>query len=735
MSMKILRALGLVGLSCVLWLPASLHAQVPLLINYQGRLLNGTNLVNGSAAISLRLFDAPALGTLLYEDSNSVAVVDGLYSTFIGDDTMAGSLTNALIAPNLFLEIAMDGVALAPRERVASVANALQAYRVRDGGVTTDALAEGAVTSVKIQPNSLDFDRFKQVMSVDGFNIVKITNSSLLAFDLANTGSLGIQTTNGTFAYFDASGDIGLDFNTLFVDRSVHRVGLGLSTPSERLTVNGNIAPSLNGSFNLGNTTQQWRTIYLTSQVNFTSNLNFVVGSATGLVVSPAGITAASFVGNGAGLANVNAASLDGLDALSFLRSDAPAVYNEAGNDMDIRFEGDHEQNLLFLDASTDRVGIGTATPGYDLHVVGSPAVSTLLVSPDVMPSGGISELRLAEDRVGTYAWIIQNDGGANLLRFLSTPGVGLTNAPTMVLSSSGLGVGTTTSSDGKLEVRQTGLSDILNLYDDSQNVMTVKDGGKVGIGISDPVTKLDVNGTFRVGSTTLYVDPSLYYVGIGATNPTTTKRLEVYGSPLNLSVKAAIVNAGSGPSNHAGLEFSTDSGSFHVGVSALADSFMIHTNAVFYGTPFLVVENGGNVGIGVVSPTNKLQVAGTVQATAYITGSDRNMKENIKPISADEILAKVSELPLATWNFRDDTSGTHLGPMAQDFKAAFDLGNTDSGIFTVDADGVALAAIQALAAADRDQQLEVRSQQEKIDALEQTILELRARLDALERR
>jgi hypothetical protein len=48
------------------------------------------------------------------------------------------------------------------------------------------------------------------------------------------------------------------------------------------------------------------------------------------------------------------------------------AVFNEAGADKDFRVEGDTNQNLLFVDASTNRVGIGTATPAYLFDVRGS---------------------------------------------------------------------------------------------------------------------------------------------------------------------------------------------------------------------------------------------------------------------------------------------------------------------------------------------------------------------------
>jgi TolA-binding protein len=61
-------------------------------------------------------------------------------------------------------------------------------------------------------------------------------------------------------------------------------------------------------------------------------------------------------------------------------------------------------------------------------------------------------------------------------------------------------------------------------------------------------------------------------------------------------------------------------------------------------------------------------------------------------------LLEKLNSIPIETWNFRSqDDSIRHMGPMAQDFYAAFGLGEDDKHISTVDADGVALAGVQAL--------------------------------------
>jgi hypothetical protein len=78
---------------------------------------------------------------------------------------------------------------------------------------------------------------------------------------------------------------------------------------------------------------------------------------------------------------------------------------------------------------------------------------------------------------------------------------------------------------------------------------------------------------------------------------------------------------------------------------------------------------------------------------------SDRNLKRDIEPVDEQEILERVASMPESTWSYRsDDPSVRHLGPMAQDFRAAFGLGDTDRAYDPIDAHGVAFAAIKALA-------------------------------------
>ncbi len=106
---------------------------------------------------------------------------------------------------------------------------------------------------------------------------------------------------------------------------------------------------------------------------------------------------------------------------------------------------------------------------------------------------------------------------------------------------------------------------------------------------------------------------------------------------------------------------------------------------------------------------------------------SDRNRKRDFAPVDVDEVLERVAALPITTWSYKhQDRAVRHIGPMAQDFKAAFQVGATDRMIFQIDADGVSLAAVQAL-----------HKRVEKLDAenaaLRDTVSQLTRRLDALE--
>jgi hypothetical protein len=102
---------------------------------------------------------------------------------------------------------------------------------------------------------------------------------------------------------------------------------------------------------------------------------------------------------------------------------------------------------------------------------------------------------------------------------------------------------------------------------------------------------------------------------------------------------------------------------------------------------------------------------------------SDRNIKRDIEPVDSRAVLEGVARLPVATWSYQaDDPSVRHMGPMAQDFRAAFGLGDTDRAYYAIDAHGVAFASIQAL-------YQQVQEQNARLERLEKENADLRSRL------
>jgi hypothetical protein len=119
---------------------------------------------------------------------------------------------------------------------------------------------------------------------------------------------------------------------------------------------------------------------------------------------------------------------------------------------------------------------------------------------------------------------------------------------------------------------------------------------------------------------------------------------------------------------------------------------------------------------------------------SAWSTLSSRDVKENFTAVDGQEVLGRLAEVPLATWNYKaQDASIRHMGPMAQDFYAAFGLGESDTSITTVDADGVALAAIQALYELSQEQADRIQALETQNASLQQRLHDLESRVSALE--
>ncbi len=169
-------------------------------------------------------------------------------------------------------------------------------------------------------------------------------------------------------------------------------------------------------------------------------------------------------------------------------------------------------------------------------------------------------------------------------------------------------------------------------------------------------------------------------------------------------------------------LNFSTST--YGIGVQNSREYFRTHASAGFAwfpgGSHSDTTDDPGSGGTELM----QLTLSGLTVSGTFVSASDRNAKPGFQAVRPAEILDKVTALPISQWSYKADAGTRHIGPMAQDLFAAFNVGPDDKHIATVDEGGVALAPIQGL-----NQKL-----QEELKRRDAENMELRLRLQALER-
>jgi hypothetical protein len=147
----------------------------------------------------------------------------------------------------------------------------------------------------------------------------------------------------------------------------------------------------------------------------------------------------------------------------------------------------------------------------------------------------------------------------------------------------------------------------------------------------------------------------------------------------------------------------------------------------------FLARASGGF--ILYTNPTNTTGVKLAAGSGSWASLSDRTLKTGVTPIDDAGVLDKVAAMPVDEWSYRSEPGVRHLGPMAQDFYAAFNVGEDDRHIATIDEDGVALAAIKALHRQNGDETNAIRSLRRKVADLTTQLAELQRQVAALQNR
>jgi hypothetical protein len=245
-------------------------------------------------------------------------------------------------------------------------------------------------------------------------------------------------------------------------------------------------------------------------------------------------------------------------------------------------------------------------------------------------------------------------------------------------------------------------------------------------------------------GGSNNYTSGFLSTIGGGNFNNASGNYATIGGGHLNTTFSAESPVVSGGEANSASGNFATVPGgrsntasaaySFAAGHRAKATtqgSFIWADSQEFDFGPsvgnFFGVRATGGVGLTVaINPTTGAvsQFCNLLPGTpSWQCTSDRNAKENFAAVDGSEILRHLVAMPISTWNFKGaDPAIRSLGPTAQDFYAAFGLGNDDKVIATSNLASVGLAAIQGLHQLLQEQAARIETQEQTIAAQAQRL-------------
>jgi hypothetical protein len=276
----------------------------------------------------------------------------------------------------------------------------------------------------------------------------------------------------------------------------------------------------------------------------------------------------------------------------------------------------------------------------------------------------------------------------------------------------------------------------------------TVAGGSGNSAGVTGTVAGGEANtarGDSAVGGGTANTAENGGAVGGGSSN--TAEKHSVVGGGKNNVADGAIATVGGGKDNDANGRRATIPG----GAGNYADgdySFAAGREAVDNGKDGTIIFGDSTWNEVTPDRPDQFVVQAGGGATLYSssdlsTGVDlpagggswssvsaRAAKTAVSPVDPQAVLSGVESLEVSTWEYDSEEDAVHMGPMAEAFHQEFGLGADRERIATVDADGVALAAVQGLAERLDEETRDLRAKNER---LRERCSNLEARLDALE--
>jgi len=281
---------------------------------------------------------------------------------------------------------------------------------------------------------------------------------------------------------------------------------------------------------------------------------------------------------------------------------DDSLAFGSLGNGYQFYNEG--LSSVLVRISEGGNVGIGTTTPSYKLEVAGNTSLnSTFFVNTNGRVGiGRANPTRLLDVHAADAAYITISDNSQERLLIGYTEGESFDGGVQDDITPAQILVDT--QGDLHLSSRTNFASDVVFYSSNGSNGierMRIKDSGNVGIGTITPTYLLEVDGNVSLNNT-LFIT-SAGDVGIGTSSP--VSKLDVNGT-LTLQPTSSIATIQTNNTN-ARLDFIADRG------ESTLIAFKFRDAA---GNSALDILDNGNIGIGTLSPTQKLEVSGTTNIT-----------------------------------------------------------------------------------------------------------------------
>jgi hypothetical protein len=210
-------------------------------------------------------------------------------------------------------------------------------------------------------------------------------------------------------------------------------------------------------------------------------------------------------------------------------------------------------------------------------------------------------------------------------------------------------------------------------------------------------------------------------YVAVGMGTDQPAAPLHVKRDVTGTSELALLENSSGTPANRVMLEMVNRGGSA-INFANVATGQTWVLRAAGGGSGVFDIYRVGGAALVRVNSAGNMTLLGTLTQNSNV-----HDKTGIEAVDAQAVLGKVQALPIRRWRYKADEGSAHVGPMAQDFHAAFGLGTDATKIAPGDMAGVALAAIQAL-------QKQMAAQEQQLARQQRQLAEQRERVVALDR-